>query len=445
MDGACILATLAWSGLLVDTNAAWLEPVEMTAVAGMFVLLWFAIATHVGVYRVAPEHNLLTALRRSIDAWGVTWGVGGIVAVTTVAPPALSIWMVLVLGGALVITTRCLIAVTPWLWSHQHVRALVIGTHPTASALRKSDSERSLKLIGVVPFSSEKPLTDQLPTLGTIQNLPQVLGQHEIDIAVVSPSDAAVTGEVRAAFRACSDRGITVHYFPSLLDVDHERVRITWGSEQEGIDAATMLTSPKRALTLAAKRAIDLVGATIGVTLLLPVFAACALGVKLTSRGPVFFRQTRVGAGGRLFQCLKFRTMRVGAHAQQALLRSSSTQDGPAFKMPKDPRITPVGRILRKFSLDELPQLLNVLAGEMSLVGPRPPIPTEVDRYEWWQRRRVSVKPGLTCLWQVYGRNRVSFKRWVEMDLYYIDNWSLWMDLKLIAHTFHVVLRGTGM
>ena len=177
------------------------------------------------------------------------------------------------------------------------------------------------------------------------------------------------------------------------------------------------------------------------------VVAACALAVKLTSNGPMLYRQTRVGTGGRTFNCFKFRTMFVGAHAQQAMLRAQNQnqQDGPAFKIKADPRITRVGRILRKFSLDELPQMFNVLLGDMSLVGPRPPIPEEVEEYTWWQRRRISVKPGLTCIWQVYGRNRVSFKRWVEMDLYYIDNWSLWMDVKLIAQTVKVVLRGTGM
>jgi exopolysaccharide biosynthesis polyprenyl glycosylphosphotransferase len=193
------------------------------------------------------------------------------------------------------------------------------------------------------------------------------------------------------------------------------------------------------------KRSLDVVGATTALALLLPVFLGCALAVKANSQGPVFFRQVRVGRNGEPFQCFKFRTMRQGADTQLEELRGANIQDGPAFKVPGDPRITRVGRILRKFSLDELPQFLNVLIGDMSLVGPRPPIPTEVAKYSPWQRRRISVKPGLTCVWQVYGRNRVSFDRWVAMDLYYIDNWSLWLDLKLIVHTVRAVIGGTGM
>jgi exopolysaccharide biosynthesis polyprenyl glycosylphosphotransferase len=443
-DCASILAALIGSGLFRDPAAGTIAPLDAAAVASMFVLLWFAVAAHIGVYRVAPQHNILLALRRTLDAWALTWGVGGIVAITTVASHDFSVWIVMGLGCVLLVTGRCLVAATPWLWSQARIRAVVIGTHPTGNEMPRADNEQALHLVGVVPFSTEHTATARLPALGTVPELGRLLVEHDIDVAVVSPSDAAITGEVRAAFRACRDQGVTVHYFPSLLDVDHERVRITWGAGADGIDVAAV-TSPRRSLELGIKCAIDYVGASFGVAVLLPVLALCAAGVKLTSRGPVFFRQTRVGAGGRLFECLKFRTMRVGAHTQQELLRASSTQDGPAFKMPADPRVTPIGRLLRKFSLDELPQLFNVLRGEMSLVGPRPPIPTEVDRYEWWQRRRVSVKPGLTCLWQVYGRNRVSFRRWVEMDLFYIDNWSLWMDLKLIAHTFLVVLRGTGM
>ncbi len=193
------------------------------------------------------------------------------------------------------------------------------------------------------------------------------------------------------------------------------------------------------------KRALDIGGATAGIGILLPALLVCAVAIRVDSHGPVLYRQERVGKDGRLFLCNKFRTMHVGAHALQEQMRAQSIQDGPAFKVLDDKRVTAVGRILRKFSLDELPQMINVLAGDMSLVGPRPPIPTEVALYAWWQRQRISVKPGLTCIWQVWGRNRVSFRRWVEMDIYYIDNWSIWLDLKLIAHTVLVVLRGTGV
>ena len=200
-----------------------------------------------------------------------------------------------------------------------------------------------------------------------------------------------------------------------------------------------------RPLGRLSKRTVDLIGATVGILALLPVLVACALAVKLTSRGPVFFRQKRIGKDGLPFTCLKFRSMRSGAQDQLELLRPASIQDGPAFKMPNDPRITWVGKYLRKYSLDELPQILNVLWGDMSLVGPRPPVPSEVLEYDPWQRRRISIKPGLTCIWQVWGRNQVSFNRWVEMDLDYIDNWSLWLDFKLIARTIPAMLKGTGM
>ena len=159
----------------------------------------------------------------------------------------------------------------------------------------------------------------------------------------------------------------------------------------------------------------------------------------------MFFRQLRMGKDGRRFLCYKFRSMCVDAEAGKKALEALNEQGGPVFKVKKDPRITPVGRFLRKYSLDELPQLFNVLRGDMSIVGPRPPVPDEVAEYSWWQRRRISVRPGLTCLWQVKGRNKVSFEKWMEMDLFYIDNWSLWMDIKLLAQTMPAVVRGTGM
>jgi lipopolysaccharide/colanic/teichoic acid biosynthesis glycosyltransferase len=202
---------------------------------------------------------------------------------------------------------------------------------------------------------------------------------------------------------------------------------------------------PGLPVKLTIKRAIDLLGAALGLVISSVVMLACAIAIKLHDGGPILYRHTRVGRGGRHFSLYKLRTMCVGAEDKQGELEAHNEQDGPVFKMREDPRITSLGRLLRKYSLDELPQLFNVLRGDMSLVGPRPPTPDEVRQYDWWQRRRLSIRPGLTCIWQVWGRNAVSFDRWMEMDLYYIDNWSLWMDMKLLLRTMPAVARGTGM
>ena len=164
----------------------------------------------------------------------------------------------------------------------------------------------------------------------------------------------------------------------------------------------------------------------------------------MTSRGPVLFRQERVGLHGRTFHMLKFRSMVANAEALKASLLKSNEQAGPVFKMKHDPRVTAVGRFMRKHSIDELPQLVNVLRGDMSIVGPRPPVPSEVASYETWQRRRLSVRPGLTCVWQVSGRNEISFQDWMLLDMRYIDHWSLREDFSLICRTVPVVLTGRG-
>jgi lipopolysaccharide/colanic/teichoic acid biosynthesis glycosyltransferase len=166
--------------------------------------------------------------------------------------------------------------------------------------------------------------------------------------------------------------------------------------------------------------------------------------IKLTSRGPVLFKQRRVGLHAGSFNMLKFRSMVVNAEELKAKLMASNEQTGPVFKMTHDPRITAIGRFIRKFSVDELPQLINIVRGEMTIVGPRPPIPGEVAKYEAWQRRRLSVRPGLTCVWQVSGRNQISFEDWMYLDMQYIDHWSLAQDFQLILKTVPVVLTGRG-
>lgn len=201
------------------------------------------------------------------------------------------------------------------------------------------------------------------------------------------------------------------------------------------------LLLPRRSLL---SRSLDVLLATIGLVLAAPLILIAGLAIKLGSPGPVFFRQTRLGQGGRPFTFIKLRTMCVDAEARKKDLLALNEQSGPVFKVTRDPRTTPVGRILRKLSIDELPQLWNVLKGDMTFVGPRPPLPDEVNEYEPWQRRRLDIAGGLTCIWQVSGRSQVQFEDWVRMDLRYARDATFWLDLKILAQTIPAVVTGKG-
>jgi lipopolysaccharide/colanic/teichoic acid biosynthesis glycosyltransferase len=212
-----------------------------------------------------------------------------------------------------------------------------------------------------------------------------------------------------------------------------------------GDEFSALLFADPTAHLMAVKRAVDVFLSAAALIVLLPLFAILAALIKLTSAGPVFFAQRRVGHYGRIFKMLKFRSMVVNAEEFKPRLAAQNESSGPVFKMRRDPRVTAIGRFIRMYSLDELPQLINVLLGDMSIVGPRPPVPSEVVRYEPWQYRRFAVRPGLTCLWQASPeRYRISFDDWMQLDLSYIDHWSLRLDFDLILQTFGVVLRGTG-
>jgi lipopolysaccharide/colanic/teichoic acid biosynthesis glycosyltransferase len=189
---------------------------------------------------------------------------------------------------------------------------------------------------------------------------------------------------------------------------------------------------------------MDISCATAGLPALSPLLLSVAAIIKLTSKGPVLFRQSRVGLHGARFNMLKFRSMVINAEELKEKLLDQNEQTGPVFKMKNDPRITGIGRFIRKFSIDELPQLINILRGDMTIVGPRPPVPKEVAEYKPWQRRRLSVRPGLTCYWQVSGRNEIGFEEWMLLDLRYVDHWDLWKDITLIAKTIPVAVLGKG-
>ena len=247
--------------------------------------------------------------------------------------------------------------------------------------------------------------------------------------------------EFEEAFLLCSELGIRARvalYFP------HMKARVVL-EELEGIPLLTFTNTPGAPFPLFLKWFGDIGASALGMALTMPLLPFIAIAIKLGSKGPVLYSQERCGLNGRRFTLYKFRTMYEGADRRLDEVAHLNEVEGPAFKARRDPRVTPVGRVLRRLSLDELPQLFNVLRGDMSLVGPRPPLPEEVERYERWQRRRLSMKPGLTGLWQVSGRAGLDdFSRWTALDLAYIDQWSLWLDLKILLKTIPAVLSTRG-
>jgi exopolysaccharide biosynthesis polyprenyl glycosylphosphotransferase len=268
----------------------------------------------------------------------------------------------------------------------------------------------------------------------------KALKDYAID-EVIFTDVISVMPQVEEMILICTEQGVRTTIAADIFSVGLVKSGISYFG---GMPLIHFQTPPGDSWELACKRAIDVCVSGCLLILLSPLFLVLALGVK-TTRGPIFFRQTRVGLNGRLFQMYKFRSMFFGAEKHLKSLWESNEMKGPVFKMKNDPRITPFGRFMRRFSLDELPQLWNIFVGDMSLVGPRPPIPGEVSLYERKSRRRLSMRPGLTCTWQVSGRNEIEdFNDWVALDLQYIDNWSLTTDLMLLLRTIPAVLLGTG-
>ncbi len=321
---------------------------------------------------------------------------------------------------------------------------LLVGTGQAARRLAemiRSTRAEGLHLVGFVEAtpSSSAGAIEGLPVWG-VGDVPRLLREQVIDEVIFAVGREEL-GALEDLFLLCEEEGVRTRVRLEIFPHQASQVFV----EHFGpVPLLTFSTTPEDDLHLLFKRALDLGGAVLLLLLLSPLLLLLGILIKLSSTGPVFYRQTRCGLGGRRFTLVKFRSMVADAEQRQAELAALNEADGPVFKMRHDPRVTPLGRALRKLSLDELPQLWNVLKGDMSFVGPRPPLPHEVEKYERWQRRRLRMRPGLTCLWALEGRSDLSFSRWMELDMAYIDNWSLWLDLKIFLKTIPRVLLGRG-
>lgn len=278
--------------------------------------------------------------------------------------------------------------------------------------------------------------------LGGFQDVPEILRNNVVDEIIVALPIRSYYSEIEDIVRQCEEQGIIVRFLRWIFPLGSARFRV---STLNDIPVITLYSSPFEDWRIFAKRGIDIVLSSTALVFCLFIFLVVAIIGKLTSPGPVFFIQSRVGYNKRKFNLIKFRTMVENAEAIQATMEHLNETDGPTFKIKKDPRLTKFGKILRKTSIDELPQFINVLKGDMSLVGPRPlPVRDYQGFDEEWQRKRFSVKPGITCFWQVNGRSDISFSKWMEMDVEYIDTWSLSLDFKILLQTIPTVLFGKG-
>lgn len=333
-------------------------------------------------------------------------------------------------------------------------RLLVIGSKQRAKEVIEAihkQKDSGYKVIGCLDLDEKdigKKVTDNILVTGTIDQIQTILTANVVDevIFAMPLNDMKTPSQTISTIE---ELGIPIRIIPdwqiNRFMASPKMARIQF-DDFSGFHTMSLTTTPPNKTAMFCKNAIDYIFAGIACAVLMPLFVLITCAIKLSSQGNIFYKQERYGLNGRKFMLYKFRTMVADAEVRRHEMEALNEADGPVFKIKNDPRIIPyVGTFLRMSSLDELPQLLNVLKGEMSLIGPRPPLPSEVEQYEMWQRRRLSMKPGLTGLWQsTPDRNNVSFEQWMKMDLKYIDNWSFGLDLKIFAKTLLVMMAGMG-
>ena len=428
------------------SNYPWIVPLA--------VGIWITVGLLAGIYRDIKEEDLSRAFADPLKV-GLVGTVLLFAATYAIKFQYLSrLLLVLYAATALVATTLFRLVARRFAGPLRRVLAglrsfLLVGEGPEVIEVARTieaHETHGMRLLGFVRTGSAPPtlleqsrLRHSYPVFDLTQ-LPELLHRHVIDevIFAITKDDLE---RLEESFLACEVEGVRTRvlltFFPHVIS----RVYLEHLGERPLL---TFATTPENEYLLLAKRVLDFVMAVTLLVLLSPLMALLAFLIWLTSGSPILYRQTRCGLGGRRFTLYKFRSMRRDADLDREELEALNEVEGPVFKITRDPRCTAMGMFMRKFSLDELPQLINIIKGDMSFVGPRPPLPQEVEKYERWQRRRLRMPPGLTCLWALEGRSRLSFRRWMELDLDYIDHWSLALDCKILLKTVPIVLLGRG-
>lgn len=437
----------------------WLRAVDPAYVVPFTVYIPFALiltAVLILAYRRQGLYNLrqgvswfdeLTAIIN-----GTTTGIVVMVVLVFVSRPTFYSRLIFFYAGALIVVLLSISRLVKNIWrGHLRrrgigvARAVIVGAGEVGRTVMRTmvaHPDLGYQIVGFVDDDPAKGTTDigRFKGLGSLDNLAILVQDEAIDEVIIT-LPWQYHRKIMAIMAQCERENVRARIVPDLFQMTLSRMSI---NEMVGIPLIGVKQVRVSPLTRFLKRAVDVVFSLSVLILTAPLMALIALMIKMDSPGPVLFRQNRVGQGGRPFTLYKFRSMTTGAEDQKDLLRDLNEADGPIFKMKDDPRVTRVGRWLRRFSLDELSQFYNVLRGDMSIIGPRPPLPEEVSQYQPWHMRRLDIAPGITGLWQVSGRSELPFDEMALLDIYYVEHWSPALDLKILLRTIPTILFGDG-
>jgi len=458
-DGVLALTSF-WAAHAIRSHLAALRPLYPAYyyiwIVPVAVGIWLGVGLAAGIYQEIREdelgHAFLDPLKVSLISTMLLLASTSALKVEYISRLMLGLFAILDLAA--MISFRLLArnvggVLRRRLRSLRHF--LLVGDTPETMEIARAlegNGHRGVIISGFAALGDVAEMQQRLERSGlerrypvhALSEIPEVLRRHVIDEVIMAVSKDELE-RLEATFVVCEEEGVKTRVLLSFFPHVISRVYLERLGE---MPLLTFSATPENEFLLLLKRVADFVMALVFLMAFSPLLLLLVLVIKLTSKGPVLYRQTRCGVGGRRFTLYKFRSMRPDADLLREELAALNEVDGPWFKIRNDPRCTPAGRFMRRFSLDELPQLFNILRGDMSFVGPRPPLPEEVEKYERWQRRRLRMPPGLTCLWALEGRSTLRFRRVMELDLEYIDNWSPALDCKILLKTIPVVLLGRG-